>query len=150
MRIGDGGLLQIDLERARPFLIVALHLHFNPGSVGAVPRKASLPVNIGLVPDRIDRNMKFGGELVSLDAAEDMERLGEGELRKLPSTHTLFRSFYLLSRPYGGVSGPDSGEAIERGGRAAVIYSRRDLGGAWDRDSLGNYYHALEPGGDGP
>ena len=81
MRIGDGGLLQIDLDRVRPFLIVALHLHFNSGSVGAVPRRASLSVDIGLVPDRIDRNMKFGGELVSLDAAEDMERLGEGELR---------------------------------------------------------------------
>jgi hypothetical protein len=73
---------------------------------------------------------------------------GDNELRKMPATHTVYRSFYLLERPYGRVLGPESLEMIERGGRAAVIYSQHDLGGAWDRDNLGNYYHAVEPGGD--
>jgi hypothetical protein len=30
-----------------------------------------------------------------------------------------------------------------------VIYSRHDLGGALERDNLGNYLHAVEPGGEG-
>ena len=59
------------------------------------------------------------------------------------------RSFYLLERPLGRVEGPDYLEAVTHGGRAAVVYSRHDLGGAWDRDNLGNYLHAVEPGGEG-
>lgn len=107
------------------------------------------------------RFVEFGGFVMIDDASperagfdESIRRelgraFGESDLKKLPTTHTLFRSFYLLDRPYGRVAGPDSLEMIERGGRAAVIYSRHDLGGAWDRDNLGNYYHPVEPGGDG-
>jgi hypothetical protein len=107
------------------------------------------------------RFVEFGGFVMIDDAApertgfdESIRRelaraFGENDLRKLPPTHTLFRSFYLLERPYGRIAGSDSLEMIERGGRAAVIYSRHDLGGAWDRDNLGNYYHPVEPGGDG-
>ena len=39
-------------------------------------------------------------------------------------------------------------EAITVGDRVAVVYSRHDLGGAWARDNLGNWEHAVEPGGD--
>lgn len=107
------------------------------------------------------RFVEFGGFVMIDDAAperagfdESIRRelaraFGESDLKKLPNTHTLFRSFYLLDRPYGRVAGAESLEMIERGGRAAVIYSRHDLGGAWDRDNLGNYYHPVEPGGDG-
>ena len=35
-----------------------------------------------------------------------------------------------------------------RSGRAAVIYSRHDLGGALERDNLGNYLLPGRPGGD--
>lgn len=107
------------------------------------------------------RFVEFGGFVLIDDAApersgfdESIRRelsraFGDDGLKKLPSTHTLYRSFYLLERPYGRIAGPDSLEMIERNGRAAVIYSRHDLGGAWDRDNLGNYYHPVEPGGDG-
>lgn len=106
------------------------------------------------------RFVEFGGFVLIDDAApeqsgfdESIRRelaraFGGGDLRKLPGTHTLYRSFYLLDRPYGRVAGSAALEAIERGGRAAVIYSRHDLGGAWDRDNLGNHYHPVEPGGD--
>lgn len=69
-------------------------------------------------------------------------------LTRLPSTHTVYRSFYLLDRPVGRVQGPDHLLAIERGGRAAVVYSRHDLGGAWARDNLGTWEHAVIPGGE--
>jgi len=106
------------------------------------------------------RFVEFGGFVMIDDASperagfdESIRRelgraFGQNDLKKLPPTHTLFRSFYLLERPFGRVAGSESLEMIERGGRAAVIYSRNDLGGAWDRDNLGNYYHSVEPGGE--
>lgn len=69
-------------------------------------------------------------------------------LGRLPGDHTIYRSFYLLDRPVGRVAGPDHLEAIVLGGRAAVVYSRHDLGGAWARDNLGMWEYPVLPGGD--
>ncbi len=69
-------------------------------------------------------------------------------LTTLSNDHTLFRSYYLLTRPLGRVEGPDHLEAITLGDRVAIVYSRHDLGGAWARDNLGNWENAVEPGGD--
>jgi len=44
-----------------------------------------------------------------------------------------------LRRVVGRVADPPYVEAIERGGRAAVVYSRHDLGAAWERDDLGRW-----------
>ncbi len=108
----------------------------------------------------LKRFVEFGGFVLIDDAApeqggfdasirRDLARaFGPGALVRLPSTHTIYRSFYLLDRPIGRVEGPDYLEAVMHGDRAAVIYSRHDLGGAWDRDNLGNYLHSVEPGGE--
>ncbi len=69
-------------------------------------------------------------------------------LRPLSNQHTVFRSFYLLSRPEGRVRGPEQLEAIEVGDRVGVLYSRHDLGGAWARDNLGTWQLPVTPGGD--
>jgi hypothetical protein len=69
-------------------------------------------------------------------------------LAPLPATHTVFRSFYLVSRPVGRTRGPDHLEGIDRGGRTAVVYSRHDLGGALARDNLGSHLHVVHPGGE--
>jgi hypothetical protein len=109
----------------------------------------------------LKRFVEFGGFVLIDDAApqqggfdasirrELARAFGEGALGTLAATHTIYRSFYLLERPIGRVEGPDHLEAVMHGGRAAVVYSRHDLGGAWDRDNLGNYLHAVEPGGEG-
>jgi uncharacterized protein DUF4159 len=109
----------------------------------------------------LKRFVEFGGFVLIDDAApqqggfdasirrELSRAFGDGALGRLPATHTIYRSFYLLERPIGRVEGPDHLEAVMHGGRAAVVYSRHDLGGAWDRDNLGNYLHAVEPGGEG-
>jgi hypothetical protein len=108
----------------------------------------------------LKRFVEFGGSVLIDDAAPEQEgfdgairrelgrAFGAGALTRLPSTHTVFRSFYLLERPVGRVQGSDQLEAVVRAGRAAVIYSRHDLGGALERDNLGNYLHAVEPGGE--
>lgn len=89
------------------------------------------------------RFVEYGGLIIIDDAAPEaggfdasvrkaLARAFPGErLSRLSNEHTLFRSFYLLDHPVGRVSDPDYVEAIMFGGRAAVIYSRLDLGGAW-------------------
>jgi hypothetical protein len=106
------------------------------------------------------RFVRFGGFVLVDDNAPELDgfdRSVRRELarampsrpqRALSNQHTIFRSFYLLSRPEGRVRGPDHLEAIEIGDRVAVLYSRHDLGGAWARDNLGSWLHPVTPGGD--
>lgn len=99
----------------------------------------------------LKRFVEFGGFVLIDDAApedggfdrsvrRELARAFGGEaLHPLPDTHTLFRSFYLLRRAVGRVADPAFLEAVERDDRAAVVYSRHDLGGAWERDDLGRW-----------
>jgi hypothetical protein len=108
----------------------------------------------------LKRFVEFGGFVLIDDASpqqagfdgsirrELARGFGEGALSRLPNTQTIYRSFYLLDRPVGRVEGPEYLEAVMRSGRAAVVYSRHDLGGAWERDNLGNYLRAVEPNGE--
>jgi hypothetical protein len=73
---------------------------------------------------------------------------GPQALVRVDDKHVVYRSFYLVSRPVGRVDGPGYLEGIERAGRLAVVYSRHDLGGAYERDNLGNYAHAVVPGSE--
>jgi hypothetical protein len=106
------------------------------------------------------RFVDFGGLVVIDDAAPDdtgfdssvrreiARAFGGQALIRLDTKHVLFRSFYLLLRPAGRVEGQAYVEAVERAGRAAVIYTRHDLGGAYERDNLGNYAYAVSPGSE--
>lgn len=70
-------------------------------------------------------------------------------LKPIDSNHTIYHSFYLLSRPVGRVQGPAFLEGVTYGDRMAIVYSRHDLGGALERDKLGAWSHAVVPGGEG-
>lgn len=106
------------------------------------------------------RFVEFGGMVVIDDAAPERDgfdtsirralrrALPTTPLRRVPTSHTVYRSFYLLDGPYGRVQGPGYLEGIERAGRLAVAYSRHDMGGAWARDNLGSWEHPVTPGGD--
>src|SRR5512138_237142 len=65
VRIRDGGLLQIDLDRVRSLLIVALHLYLDARAMRTVPLQLCLPVDVRLVPGGIDRDMHFRGKLIA-------------------------------------------------------------------------------------
>jgi len=69
-------------------------------------------------------------------------------LKAIPDNHTIYRSFYLLSRPVGRLEGPEFLEGISYGDRIAIVYSRHDLGGALQRDKLGAWSQAVVPGGE--
>jgi hypothetical protein len=104
------------------------------------------------------RFVEFGGFVIIDDAAPDQagfdasvrrelaRAFGSAALVRLPDSHVVYRSFYLVSRPVGRVQGPAYLEAVEQGGRVAVIYSRHDLAGAYERDNLGNYSLPVLPG----
>lgn len=106
------------------------------------------------------RFVRFGGFVLVDDAAPEQDGFDRSvrrelarafpsqPLRPIANTHTVFRSFYLLSRPEGRVRGPEQLEAISVGDRVAVVYSRHDLGGAWARDNLGSWLHPVTPGGE--
>ena len=97
------------------------------------------------------RFIEYGGFMLIDDASPEGPGFDESVRRellrafpserlvRLSSEHTLYRSFYLLSRPTGRLSEPDTLEAIVHAGRVAVLYSRHDLGAAWAYDgrSLG-------------
>ncbi len=86
----------------------------------------------------------------SFDASvrRDLARAFPNErLSRLPAQHTIYRSFYLLDKPMGRVANPDYVEVVSHAGRAAVVYSRHDLGGAWARDENGDAAYAITPGG---
>ena len=84
VRIGDGRLLQINLDRVRPLLIVALHLHLDPRAVRTVPLQPFLAVDVRLVLGGVNRHIHFRSKFVALDAADDMQRLADGELAVHP------------------------------------------------------------------
>lgn len=106
------------------------------------------------------RFVEFGGFVLIDDASTEgtgfdasiRRELGrafpDAPAAPIASTHTVYRSFYLLERPVGRVRGPNELRAVEHGGRKAIVYSRHDLGGAWARDNLGTWEHAVTPGGE--
>jgi hypothetical protein len=113
---------------------------------------------------RLRRHLTMGGMLI-LDSAEG--RAGGGfdqsvhalvaklfpsqPLTRLSEDHVLYRSFYLLRVPAGRVIAQPYLEAILIGGpsgRAAIVYSQNDLGGAWARDRFGQWLHEVVPGGE--
>ncbi len=70
------------------------------------------------------------------------------QLVKVPREHVLYKSFYLLDGPAGRLASTPDLEALELGGRLAVLYSGNDLIGAFARDSLGTWEFEVTPGGE--
>ena len=62
--------------------------------------------------------------------------------------HLIFRTFYDLSRAVGRKEGSVGLVGHEMGGRAAIIRTNHDMGGAWTKDNLGNWEFEVVPGGE--
>lgn len=69
-------------------------------------------------------------------------------LTRLPDDHVVYRSFYLVRRAVGRLVSAPPVEAITRGERVAVLYTRHDLGGAWDRSDAGLFLFPVLLGGE--
>jgi hypothetical protein len=114
-------------------------------------------------PERaaLRRHLQYGGFLL-VDSADGSDGAGfdaaaraelahvlpASPLAPLPREHVIYKSFYLLDRQGGRVLVKPWVEAQLLDGRAAVIYSQNDLGGAWARTELGDWEYPCTPGGE--
>ena len=88
--------------------------------------------------DRFDRGVR---ELV--------KRLWpEGALRRVEEDHTIYRSFYLLDKPYGRLARRRWLEEVRFEDLSPILYAREDTFGALGRDYLGRWRLPVSPGGD--
>jgi hypothetical protein len=72
----------------------------------------------------------------------------EKEFTRLPSSHAALRSYYLMRRVGGTRMVRPFIEGISLGSATPVVYCQNDLGGAWERDQLGNWVNSCSPGGE--
>lgn len=111
--------------------------------------------------ERLGRFLSYGGFLLIDDALgqpgygfdqsvrREIQRLfPDQELRRLPSNHALLRSYYLLNRIGGMKMVRPYLEGISVGSGTPVVYCQNNLGGAWERDPLGNWVNPCTPGGE--
>jgi hypothetical protein len=102
-----------------------------------------------LLVDDAGVNDKGEAGLFGKSARRELARvLPDGAPITIGTDHVVFRTFYLLRRAEGRVEGPESLEAIVRGGQAQVLFSEHDLGGALARGPSGMWDHPVVPGGD--
>jgi hypothetical protein len=107
------------------------------------------------------RYLSYGGFLLVDDASATrggsfeqsarqlVSRIVPGaQLSRVPRDHVLYKSFYLLDGPAGRLASSPDLEALELGGRIAVLYSGNDMIGALARDSLGTWEFEVVPGGE--
>lgn len=82
-------------------------------------------------------------------ARREIESIFEGsKLEVIPSSHAVFRSFYLVNQVGGTFQRARSLEGIRVGERYGLILSRNDLLGALLRDAQGRYLFGCYPGGE--
>ncbi len=111
--------------------------------------------------DILRRFLSYGGFLLADDALgqqgygfdktlrREMQRIFPGnDFKRLPGGHAALRSYYLLRRIGGARIANPNLEGITLGNSTPVIYCQNDLGGAWERDQLGNWTNACTPGGE--
>ena len=111
--------------------------------------------------EALRRHLTYGGFLLiddasgrpngAFDAAARREMkavLPTASFGRVPKTHVLYKSFYLLDRPFGRVDAAADADGIALQGRLAVLFSPNDMQGATARDGVGNFEYEVVPGGD--
>jgi hypothetical protein len=110
--------------------------------------------------ENLRRYLTYGG-LVFADANDGSDGSGfdasfrrelrrvlpQSPLQPLPSTHVVFKSFFLLDSAPGRLLNKPVLEAAQVGRRAAVLYSQNDVLGALSRDEAGAWEYEPAPGG---
>jgi hypothetical protein len=131
-----------------PFVYVAGKYAFEPFT----PREREI----------LRRYITFGGFLFVEDTVgakgfgfdqtfrkEIKEILPNQELKRLPTDHPVFQTFYLIANIGGRQKVSPYLEGITIDNWTPVIYSQNDLSGAWARDKFGKWINECVPGGEG-
>ncbi|HWP35777.1 MAG TPA: DUF4159 domain-containing protein [Thermodesulfobacteriota bacterium] len=132
---------------AHPFLYMAGRRRFEPFTAAEV--------------ETLRRYLAYGGLLLVDDATgvadsefaravrEQLARVFPGRgLARLPDDHTVFRTFYLIRSVVGRTAASPYLEGITLDDWTPVLFCANDLGGAWERDYLGNPTYPCVPGGE--
>lgn len=111
--------------------------------------------------ETLRRFLSFGGFLLADDALgqpgygfdrsfrREIQRVfPDKELTRLPSSHAALRSYYLIRRIGGMRMVSPYLEGITIGNATPVVYCQNNLGGAYERDQLGNWMNPCTPGGE--
>jgi hypothetical protein len=123
--------------------------------------EGELPPLLGPEVENLRRYLTFGGFMLA-DANDGSNGSGfdhsfrreiakvlpRSPLSPLPSTHVVFKSYFMLDSAPGRFLQKPQLEACIVGRRAAVMYSQNDLAGAWNRDEGGDYEFEVSPGGE--
>ncbi len=130
-----------------PFLYMAGRRRFDPFTASEV--------------EILRRFLTFGGLLLVDDATgiadsefaaavkDQLARVLPGKpFERLPADHTVFRTFYLIRSVGGRTAASPYLEGITLDDWTPVIFCANDLGGAWERDFLGNPTYRCTPGGE--
>lgn len=111
--------------------------------------------------ENLRRFLSYGGFILADDALgqpgygfdkglrREMKKVfPDKEFRRLPSGHAALRSYYLLRRIGGMRMVHPYLEGIQVANGTPLIYCHNGLGGAWERDQLGNWVNPCAPGGE--
>jgi hypothetical protein len=143
VKLGDSKLHQT------PFLCLAGDRAFvTPGDKELAALRRFLTFGGFLLIDSAEG--RVGGEFdasVRRLVGELFPRPAKG-LEPLPKDHVVYKSFYLIDDAVGRVAIAPRLEGFIHDGRAAIVYSQNDLGGAWARDNYGNWELECYPGGE--
>jgi hypothetical protein len=152
--------IDVELESA-PVTLTSDLLHEYPFLYFTGDREFDLPS--GPAIEALRRFLTFGG-FILIDSAQVGSGSGfDASVRRLISAvfpspakqleivstdHVIYKSFYLLDRPYGRVVTAPAMEAVLRDDRIVCAYVANDLAGAWTRDDFGIYEFPCEPDGE--
>lgn len=141
VRAGDQRLFEY------PFLYLSGDQEFPPFSDEEISRLKLYLEFGGMLC--IDDCLGKGGFGFDKSVRREIKRLFPNKsLEKLPSDHTVFKSFYLLHQAYGRIMEKPFLEGITMENRTVIIYSQNDLSGAWAKNTLGNWEYEAVPGGE--
>lgn len=70
------------------------------------------------------------------------------EVKEIPANHVLYKSFYLISTPYGRLATSDKLHGYFEQDRVPVVLSANDMLGAWARDGFGRWEFDVIPQGE--
>lgn len=147
------------LPEARPCLLDSAEIFEYPflyfGGEGEFPPLSNAEV------ENLRRYLTFGGFVLAdandgsdgdgFDASfrrEIARVLPQSPLTMVPSSHVVFKTFFLLDAAPGRLLNKPNLLACMLGKRAAVMYSQNDLAGAWARTESGDYEFDVSPGGE--
>jgi hypothetical protein len=141
IRLSDRALFQ------HPFLFLVGDKAFEPIAAADLQRLRRFLVYGGfLLIDSADA--RPGGPFDQSVRAMVSSLFPKKPLVKLKESHTIYKSFYLLSRSVGRVATVPYLEGVEQDGRTMLVYCQNDLAGAWSRDNFGQWEYGVYPGGD--